>query len=105
MTDVHHHVGHSPLQNLFDGMVSRFPLEYMRLMCLGVARRLLLRLVEVLSAKASGWVCESLVRFLKDLKHVSIFFHVSFHGHVGLLVKLKCRRQQNSDSSCCTVAL
>ena len=39
--DPHHHVGISPLSQLSLGMVSSFPLDYMHLICLGVARRLL----------------------------------------------------------------
>jgi hypothetical protein len=35
-----HHIGDSPLQELGFGMVSRIPLDYMHLLCLGVMRRL-----------------------------------------------------------------
>jgi hypothetical protein len=40
--DEEHHTGVSPLQSLGIGMVSKFPLDYMHLVCLGVMRRLLL---------------------------------------------------------------
>jgi len=37
-----HHKGYSPLLNLGVGLVSRIPLNYMHLICLGVVKRLLL---------------------------------------------------------------
>lgn len=41
MIDEDHHVGESALAALPVGLVSKFPLEYMHLVCLGVVRRLL----------------------------------------------------------------
>lgn len=39
--DEDHHIGPNPLARLSLGMVTRFPLDYMHLVCLGVTRRLL----------------------------------------------------------------
>ena len=41
MEDNEHHKGSSVLKNLQIGMVTKFPLDYMHLVCLGVMRRLL----------------------------------------------------------------
>ncbi|CAM1154331.1 Uncharacterised protein r2_g4277 [Pycnogonum litorale] len=41
MLDEDHHTGMSPLLELGIGMVSKFPLDYMHLVCLGVTRKLL----------------------------------------------------------------
>ena len=42
MNDEDYHCGRSPLHSLGFGMVSKFPLDYLHLVCLGVMRRLLL---------------------------------------------------------------
>lgn len=40
-TDENHHVGVSPLIDLKIGLVSKFPIDYMHAVCLGVMRKLL----------------------------------------------------------------
>ena len=103
MLDEDHHLGPTPLAGKGLCLVSKFVLDYMHLVCLGVMRRLILLWMSgPLSCRQGSSVITSISAKLMEFKHLSNLLQLNLQGYLDHSMNSRDGKPLNSGNFCCT---